>query len=71
MSVISKPKISVISNMIVISLFLNDLSSNLILEVKIKSLFISIAQKLIFFIICFRQESFDLDFGHFLAKNVL
>ena len=39
-------KISVISNFIVISLFLNKLSSNLVYEVKIRSLFIFTAQKL-------------------------
>ena len=62
---------SVISNFIVISLFLNELSSNLVKKVKIRSLFIYIAQKLIFFIICYKRENFDSDFGHFLAKHVL
>ena len=66
-----QPKMSVISNLIVISLFLHELSSNLVQEVKIRSLFISIAQKLIFFIIWCKRESFDSDFGHFLAKHVL
>ena len=62
---------SVISNFIVISLFLNELSSNLVEDVKIRRLFISIAQKLIFFIICHKRENFDSDFGDFLAKHVL
>ena len=48
---------SVISNLIVISLFLNELSSDLVLEVKIRSLFISIAQKLIFFIIAANEKT--------------
>ena len=54
---------SIISNVIVISLFLNELSSNLVQEVKIRNLFISVAQKLIFFIIRYKQENFDQDFG--------
>ena len=29
------------------------------------------AQKLIFFIICYKQENLDSDFGQFLAKRVL
>ena len=32
---------------------------------------IYIAEKLIFFIICYKRENFDSDFGHFLAKQVL
>ena len=64
-------KMFVISNVIVISSFLNESSSDLVEEVKIISLFIFIAQKLIVFIICYKRENFDSDFGHFLAKNVL
>ena len=30
-----------------------------------------IAQKLIFFIISYKREKLDSDFGHFLAKHVL
>ena len=48
---------SVISNFIVISLFLNELSSNLVQKVKIRSLSIYIAQKLIFFIICYKRKT--------------
>ena len=66
-----QPKMSVISNFIVISLFLNELSSNLVKKVKIRRLFIYIAQNLSFFIICYKRENFDSDFGHFLAKQVL
>ena len=66
-----QPKMSVISDFIAISLFLNELSSNLVLKVKIGSLFIYIAQKLIFFIICYKRENLDSDFGHFLTKHVL
>ena len=62
---------SVISNSVVISSFLNLLSSGLVQEVKIRSLFIHIAHKLIFFIICYKRENSDLDFGHFLAKHML
>ena len=67
-------KMTVISNLIVISLFLNALRSNLALEVKIKrkkSANIYSAQKLIFFIICYKREKFDSDFGHLLAKHML
>ena len=64
-AVSQQPKMSVISNFIVISLFL----SNVVQEVKIRSLFISTAQKLIFFIICCKGENFETDFGHFLAKQ--
>ena len=64
---------SVISNFIVISLFLDELRSNLVWEVKIKKNTANIytAQKLIFFIICYKRENFDSDFGHSLAKHVL
>ena len=69
-----QPKMSVISNFIVISLFLNEVSSNLVQEVKKlkgkKTANIYIAQKLIFFIICYKREKLDSDFGHFLAKHV-
>ena len=40
-------KMSVISNYIVVSLFVDELSSNLVQKVEIGSLFIFIAQKLI------------------------
>ena len=43
---------SVIDNLIVISLFVNELNSNLVQEVKIRSLFIPLAQQLTLFIIC-------------------
>ena len=62
------------SNFIVISLFVNELSSNLVQEVKIerkKSANKYISQKLIFFIICYKQEKLDSDVGHFLANHVL
>ena len=36
-----------------------------------RSLFIYMAQKLIFFNICYKRENFESDFGHFLAKQVL
>ena len=62
---------SVTSNLIAISLFLHELNSDLVKDVKIRSLFISTAQKLIFFIICCKRENFDSDFGNFLAKHVL
>ena len=58
-------------NFIVISLFLNELSSNLEQEVKIGSLFTFIAQKLLFFIIYYKRDNFYLVFGHFKAKHVL
>ena len=51
--------------------FFNELSSNLVLKVKIESLFISMARKLIFFIIYYKQDCFDLDFGHLLATPLL
>ena len=62
---------SVISNFIVILLFLNALRSNLAPEAKIRSLFIFIAQKVIFVIIYYKKDNLDSDFGHFLAKHVL
>ena len=63
---------SVISNFIVISLFLNELSSNRRSKLKEKkSANIYIAQELIAFVICYKRENFDSDFGHFLGKHVL
>ena len=59
----------VISNLIVISLFLNALSWNLAQEVKIRNLFISIDQKLIFLIICYKRENFVSGFGHFFNQT--
>ena len=70
-SVLQQPKMSVIDNLIAISLFVNELSSNLVQEVKIRNLFIPIAQKLTLFIICCKRENFDSEFGHFLAEHVL
>ena len=58
---------------VLISLFLNESSSNLVYDVKIKrkenSKNICIAQKQIFFIICYKRKTFDSDFGHLLAKT--
>ena len=66
-----QPKISVISNFIVISLFLNELSSNLVYgRTKLngkKSAKKYIAQNLIFFVIFYKREKLGSDFGHFLA----
>ena len=59
---------SVISNFIVISLFLNELSSKLKGK---KSANKYIAQNLIFFIIFYKRENLDSDFGRFLAKHLL
>ena len=59
-------EMSVISNFIVISLFLNELSSNLVQEIKIKRKEIRkkyIAQNLIFFISFYKREKLDSDFG--------
>ena len=70
-SVSQQPKMSVIGDFIVVSLVLNEFRSNLVKEVKIRSLFTYIAQKVVFFIVCCKQENFDSDFGHFLAKHVL
>ena len=56
-------------NFIVVLLSLNDISSNLVQEIKIRSVFIFIAQKLIFFIICYKRENFDSDFGHFFSQT--
>ena len=56
---------------VVISFFLSEVSSNVVHDVKIRSLFISMAGKLIFFTICYKRDSFDLVFGHFLANYVL
>ena len=67
-------KMSVIHNFIVIPLFLNELSSNLVWENKIKRKEICkqiIAQNLIFFIIFNKREKLDSDFGRFLAKHLL
>ena len=58
---------SVISNSIVISLFLNELSSNLIYRTKLKGK--KSANK--FFIIFYKREKLDSDFGRFLAKHLL
>ena len=69
-----QPKMSVISNFIIISFFLNELSSNLVLEIKIKrkkSANKYIAQNLIFLIIFYKRDKSDSGFGHFLAKHVL
>ena len=60
-----QPTMSVISNFIVISLFLNKLSLNLVYANNY------IAQKLIVFVFFYKQEKLDSDFGHFLAKHVL
>ena len=43
---------------IVILLFLNELSSNLVQEFKITSLFIVEAQKLLFFVIYYKPDNF-------------
>ena len=64
-TVLQRPKMSVI----VISLFLNELSSNLEQEVKIGSLFTFIAQKLLFFIIYYKRDYFYLVFGHFFSQT--
>ena len=55
-SVLRQPKMSVIGNFIVMSLFVNELSSNFAKDVKIRSLFIPIALKLILFIIAAANE---------------
>ena len=34
-------------------------------------IYIYIAQNLIFFIICYKWEKLDSNFGHFLAKHIL
>ena len=65
---------SVISNFIAISLFFNELSSNLVYEDKLKqkkSANKYIAQNLIFFTIFYQREKLDSDFGRFLAKHLL
>ena len=56
---------TVISNFSEISLFLNELSSNLTYDARIK-----IAQNLIFFVTCHKRENLDSDFGHFVAKHL-
>ena len=67
-------KMSVIRNFIVISLFLNELSSIWHRRTKLKgkkSANKFIAQNLIFFIIFNKREKLDSDFGRFLDKNLL
>ena len=59
---------SVISNFIVISLFLNELSSNLVYEDKLKgkkSANKYIPQNLIFFIIFHKREKLDSNYDRF------
>ena len=64
---------SVISILMVIPLFLNELSSNLVKEDKIKRNLKTkyIAEILIFFIIFYKREKLDSDFGRFLAQHLL
>ena len=63
---------SVILNFIVISLFLNELSSNLVYEDKIKSKVIykqKYSSNLIFFIIFYKAEKLDSDNGRFFSQT--
>ena len=69
-----QPKMYVISNAIVILLFLNELSSNLVKEVKIKkkeNCKHIYSSKTNFLYYCYKREKLGSDFGHFLAKHVL
>ena len=69
-----QPKLSVISNFIVISMFLNQLSSNLAKEVKIKkkeNCKHIYGSKTYFLYYLLEIEKLDSDFGRFLAKHVL
>ena len=61
-----QPKMSVNSKFVVISLFLNELSSNLVEEIKIGSLFIFIAKKTNFLNYLSQAKNFDSDFGNFI-----
>ena len=64
---------SVIGNLIVISLVLNELSSNLVQEDKIKrkEIYKYIGQNLIFFIIFHKREKIRLPFWSISAKHLL
>ena len=53
---------------IVIPLLLTEISLNLVQEVRIRSLFIFLAQKLLLFIIIYKRDNFVSVFGH---KHVL
>ena len=61
---------SAVSNLIVMSLFLNELSSNLVLEFKIRSLFMSVAKKLILLLFAANEKTLT-QIWSFLAKPVL
>ena len=58
-------------NFIVILLLLNELSSNLIQQFKIRRLFIVASKKLPFFVIYYKADNFYSVFGHFYVKHVL
>ena len=66
-----QPKMSVIINSNINSLFLTELSSELVLDVKIRSLVIYITQKTNFLYYLPQMKNYDSDFGHFLDKHVL